>query len=64
MKCECVPHLSYFEMLRLIFSGIIRAHIKCPGERQFRRMLSNTEKDQDEKGGGGSQVPTERIMDK
>lgn len=64
MKCECAPHLSHFEVLGLIFIGIIRAHIKCPGERQLRRTLSNTEVVQDEKGGGGSQVPKERIMDK
>jgi hypothetical protein len=37
----------------LIFMGILRAHIKCPGERQFRRTLSSMEKVQNGKGGGG-----------
>lgn len=43
-KFGCVPDLSYFEMPRLIFVGVIRAHIKCPGERQFRRTLDSMEK--------------------
>lgn len=64
MKCECVPDLSYFEMLRLIFIGIIKGPIKCPEERQFRRTLGKARRSTMKKGKGGSQVPTKRIIDK